>query len=241
MSNELINPQDFWQNTNIDQTDFSIPRCTIGQKSTEKGKPGMFNFNNGTSVESMPKCTLIVPRKTRVLYGPTTGSPSRCGSDDFYQPAQRYDKPISQNCLSCFAAQWGDDPAKVALAKELNRQDPYKPLCSETYNLLLADQNGSPFFISFQKTQLKLVQEKLFSRLRHEFGRIPPYQVNFDMTLEKLTNANGQTYYSVVFDNFVATEDEYGTNLYMMFSKRAGDILAQQHQQMDDDKDEVPF
>jgi hypothetical protein len=241
MSNEMVNPQDFWSATNLDQSDFAIPRITIGQANTTKGKPGYFNYNSGSSVEEMKGCKILVPRKTRVLYGKGINSRSRCKSDNFYNPSKHVEHPISSSCVSCYAAQWGDAPEKVTLAKELGANDVNKPLCAETYNILMADGSWNMFFISFQKTQLKLVQEKLFSRLQSEFAGIPPYAVGFDMKLERIQSANGNVYYSTVFDNFRTVDDyDVGEKLWRQYSTRAEDILSTQHEGMDTEKDVTP-
>lgn len=242
MSNLPVDPReaasDFWGNSNLESKDFAIPRVTIGQATTSKGEPGKFNFNSGVSLDSMPGCKLIVPTKTRVLYN--GDGPARCRSDNSYQPSQSISAPISDNCLTCFAAQWGtDDPAKIALADELRVQEGQrnKPLCAETYNLLMADKDWNLFFIAFQKSQLKIVSEKLFSRIK-SMG-LPGYMVSFDMDLQRITGG-GKTYYSVVFDNFQETDDETGKEIYAQWSRRAQDELAKQHDTMDREKVVTP-
>jgi len=240
MSKELVNPEDFasaseefWGDSNLDKNDFAIPRVSIGQATSKSGEPGHFNYNNGQSFKTLQQVRLIVPKKTRVLYG---DGASRCKSDNFVQPSPFVKNPISSSCAYCPAAQWGDDDEeKMALAKELGVQEGqrYKPLCNETYNLLMADQYWSPFFISFQKTQLKVVQEKLFSRLKAM--RKPPYVVAFDMELNKVTGTN-KLYYTVDFLNFTELSDEdvsIGQGIYKQFKDTAEGLLAQQHEEMD--------
>lgn len=250
MSKELQNNNDlkgmaneFWGSTNLDRSDFAIPRVSLGQPTSKVGEPGHFNFNNGESRKEMLKCKLVVPQKTRVLYG---SGASRCKSDNFVEPSPFVSNPVSSSCMTCPASQWGDDdPVKQMLGDELgiDAGQLYKPLCNETYNLLMADEKWQPFFIGFQKTQLKVVQEKLFSRLQ-SLG-IPPYMVEFDMTLEKITG-DRTVYYSVKFDNFKQCNEEdaeIGRGLYGQYSKRAQEILSKQHEEMDENhrKESVPM
>lgn len=246
MSNELINPKDFqgladdfWGSSNLDKSDFAIPRVSIGQPTSKKGEPGHFNYNNGTSVRFIKGCKLIVPQKTRVLYG---NSASVCKSDNSIEPSSFVREPISKNCMSCYASSWGDDiPEKIELAKKLGVKEGEwnKPLCTETYNLLLADEKWQPFFIAFQKTQIKVVQEKLFSRLKAM--RVPPYIVSFDLSLAKITG-NNQVYYSAVFEEFKEVskeEQKIGHDLWAAYSKSAQTILSNQHEAMDQEHRKV--
>ena len=244
---------EFWGE--MDSGDFKIPRVSIGQPTTKqaKGKPGHFNYSNGKSIELIENVKLILPKKTRVLY--QGNNRARCKSDNFYQPSAYVQDPISNDCLKCPAAQWGDrDRVKVALAEELQVKDVEKPLCSETYNLLMADGNWMPFWANFQKAQLKIVGEQLFSRLRYDYNHVPPYGVAFDMRLKKIENGMN-SYYTVTFDSFrVLDSYEPGAKLYQALSKRAQEILAQEHENMDrahdqaaseppgfDANEEIPF
>lgn len=236
--------QDFWGN--METKDFGIPHVSIGQPTTKskKGKPGFFNYSNGKSVERIDNVKLIVPTKTRVLY--QGEGRARCKSDNYYHPSGFVKDPISQNCMTCPASQWGDrDPAKLKIAAELNVKDVEKPLCTETYNLMMADGNWMPFFAQFQKTQIKVVSEQLFSRIRYDYNRVPPYAVAFDMSLRKVESGNNN-YYTVVFDCFRVVDDyKRGEDLYLAFSKRAHEILAKDHETMDQRhdqaKDVTPF
>jgi hypothetical protein len=241
MGGELQNPNDFWGG--LTEQDFSIPRVKIGQPTSE-GEAGKFNYNNGKSVETLVGCKLLAPKKTRVLYQ-ANSKVSRCGSDDFYVPASRYLKPISNNCMTCVGSEWGeDDPEKLALAKEIGKQGNLKPpLCKETYNLLMLGADNSPFFIQFQGTQLKIVQEKLFSRLKFEYGMHPPYLVQFDMKLN-LFSKPGTKYYEIVFDGFGEVQGEQAETIsgaWQKFRGIAQDILTKQHEAMDAENADVPF
>lgn len=240
---ELINPNDFWGS--MTDQDFAIPRVKIGQPTSQEGTAGNFNFNNGKSLPVLEGCKLLAPRKTRVLYRGDAKA-SRCGSDDFYVPSPRFKDPISTNCMTCYAAQWGEEEDKQALAKEVAKQGNINPpLCKETYNLLMLDESNSPFFIQFQSTQLKEVQQKLFSRLKFEFASVLPCCVQFDIKLECITKP-GVKYYSAVFENFVELEtgpiSEEVQKIWGRFRGIAQDILAKQHADMDAEaSNEVPF
>lgn len=229
---------DFWGG--METKDFGIPHVRIGQPTTKdnKGKSGHFNYSNGKSVEMIESVKLIVPKKTRVLY--QGEGRARCKSDNYYHPSGYVKDPISNNCMTCPASQWGEnDPTKVALARELGVKDVNKPLCNETFNLLMADQNWMPFFAQFQKTQLKLVSEQLFSRIRYDYNHVPPYAVAFDMRLKKIQSGMNN-YYVVQFDSFRVL-DEYGPGekLYNSFSSRVQEILARDHETMDTQYDKA--
>jgi hypothetical protein len=238
-----VGQADFWGASNLDQNDFAVPRLKLQHKKENAGK---FEMNNGEVYTSMVGCKLLVPRKTRVLYGPTTKSPSRCKSDDYYNPSPNTKGPISGNCLNCYAAQWGDsDPKKIALFKELNRTGKLmNPLCNETYNLIMADANWRPFSISFQKTGLKTVQEKLFSKMKTM--DCAPFMVQFDMDISTTTSPNGDEYYQIEFNNFsTANEEDYhkGETLWKNLSSMAATMFAKEHEAMDQEKivgDEPP-
>jgi hypothetical protein len=244
MSN-LVDPKTiaatFWDTMEV--KDFTVPRVELGQnvgKIGSGGKAGKFVFNTGEVRDSMLECKLLVPTKTRVLYG--AGS-ARCASDNFFNPSDRIQNPVSANCLTCPVAQWGEDPLKDKVAEETKPKNynPKKPLCNETYNLLMADKDWNLFFIKFQKTQLKIVSEKLFTRLRYNFGANPPYEVAFDLKSVPVDD----TYFNIEFDNFRVIPDEQKTvaqDAYMSWSSRAKDVLAKQHKEMDESHDEpIPF
>jgi hypothetical protein len=231
---------------NMESSDFAIPHMKIGQPMTKKGEMGAFNFSNGASHKTLTGVKLLVPHKTRVLYGKTFDSGSRCASDNYHVPSSRIQNPISPSCLTCFAAQWGDDDQrKVDLAFELGKQgnNIRPPLCKETYNPLMVDGGMRPFFAQFQGTNLKEFSEKLLSRLRFEFSQVPPYMVSFDMGLKM---ASGEyKVYQPEFTNFKILEGEEAermTNMWHAFSQTAAKKLADAHAQMDAEKhDEVPF
>lgn len=239
MSN-LVDPNTlaagFWDG--LDATDFAVPRVSIGQPTSDKGLPGKFNFNNGSHRDDMLECKLIVPSKTRVLYAGR--GRSRCASDNYYEPSKRIVNPVSPNCLACPLSQWETNPEKEAMAKELgadSKLDLNKPLCAEVFNLLMADKDWNLFFIGFQKTQLKVVKDKLFSRLKYGFNGEPPFQVAFDMKLKKVSGAN-KSYYEVEFENFrVAPDKQRGAELVAMWKSRAAEVLAHQHEEMDKQHD----
>lgn len=241
---------DFWGG--MGSEDFAIPLVHIGQPTSQKkGKIGHFNYNNGASYESLGGCTLISPQKTRVLYAGLQGK-ARCSSDNFHNPSSRIANPVSANCLNCYASQWGEDPLKMKLASEIGLKvaNSNAPLCKETYNLLMADGNGKLFFIAFQSTALKEVKEKLFSRLKFDFGGNSPYAVHFDMALEEIKDKNGK-YYLPIFNNFEVWDPEriaHNKNLYLGYSGgKATQVLASAHEHMDDEwdkktnDDEIPF
>ena len=233
MSKDLVvSSQDYWGETNLGQSDFAIPRVKIGQPTSD-GEAGKFLFNNGQALDALLGVKLIVPRKTRVLYHGR--GRARCKSDDFFKPSSYVVNPVSSNCQTCFASAWDESEEKARLAAEIGAKDLNKPLCNETYNLLCADMDWNLFFISFQKTQLTIVKEKLFSRLR-SFGK-PAFEMMFDMKLV-LNQGAGRKWYSVVFDNFLpANSPEKGRALWAEYSKVAQQILSEQHEAMDKEKD----
>lgn len=235
---ELSNPgEDFWGN--LDRTDFAILRCVVGQGTSKDGKvPGAFNFSNKTHTTELLNCKLIVPLKTRVLYDGL--GPARCGSDDYYSPSPRFAKPISNNCLTCPASAWGEDiPEKNKLHKDLrSKQKLNTPLCKETYNLLMADTNNSPFFLQFQGVQLKVVSEELFSRIRYDYPGLHPATVAFDMQVIQKTKGV-DSWYQVEFSNFRECDTpDLCIAMYKAHSKSAKTQLAKQHAEMDAEKSE---
>jgi hypothetical protein len=231
----------------MDQKDFTIPRVDLVQPTSKKYDAkliGSFVFNTGETVPMFKGCKLIVPTKTRVLYAGE--GRARCKSDNFYAPSEHVKNPVSSNCLTCPASDWGQNDVKDGIAREVKPRnyDANKPLCNETYNLLMADESWNLFFIKFQKSQLGLVNKKLFTRLRYNYGKDAPYTVAFDMVPVKT-----DTYYVVEFENFRVIPDDQkqiAQDCYMQWSKRAGDVLKTQHEEMDLSKhdlsdDEPPF
>lgn len=234
---------DFWGN--MDTSDFSIPHVKIGQPMSKKGKAGEYNFSNGATLPVIKGVSLLVPMKTRVLYGKGLNDKARCSSDNYHTPATRILEPISPSCLNCFAKEWGDeDPRKVSLARELERKGNIKsPLCKDTYNPMLVTEDGKPFFIQFQGLALKVVSEQLLSRLRYDFARVPPFLVAFDMGLTQAKDTEYKVYIPT-FENFRVLDGEAAEkmqNLWSAYSESAASRLAEAHAQMDADKDEVPF
>lgn len=236
---------DFWGE--MDSKDFAIPSVLVGQPTSSKGKVGEFNYNNGFSVPTLKGVSLLVPSKTRRMFA-GKGKPTRCGSSNFHTPDERYENPVAKNCMSCGAAEWEMNDTKAALIKEIGaRHDGVRPLCDQTYTLLFVDENGVPFFMDFRGAALKVIQEKLFSRIRLQFSTVPAYAVQFDMNLKRVDAKQG-VYYETVFDNFVIGAEERAEaceNLYNMYSKRAANLREDQIKKMDDDNakgdDEVPF
>ncbi len=240
--NDIVDPRTlaagFWNSLTAD--DFSAPVVSIGQGTGTKGLPGNFIFNSGDQKPVLLNCKLLHAKKGRVLY--SAKSASLCGSDDFYVPAARHKDKMSEQCMTCPLQQWGDNELKQQVKKNFGLSmvnNLEKPMCNETYNLLMADENCNPFFISFSKTQLKVVSEKLLSRLRMGFGQYAPFLVAFDMSLVKKTGP-GMSYYTTVFDNFRPIVDggeaARVTDLYQGWANKAADVLARQYEEMDDEK-----
>ena len=238
MSNELIDPKKlaagFWSSLSIE--DFSAPMVSIGQGTGSKGLPGNFIFNSGDQKPALLNCKLLHAKKGRVLY--SSKSRSLCGSDDFYKPAARHENKMCTDCQGCPLQAWGSNPRKEEVKKQFGLEmvkDLEKPMCHETYNLLMADENCNPFFISFQKSQLKIVSEKLLSRIRMSFGNYTPFLVAFDMSLIK-KQGPGVSYYTTVFENFrpvVGEEAEKMASIYTAWSTKAADVLAKQYEESD--------
>lgn len=267
---DLVDPkvlaQDFWGNTNLDSNDFKMRIIKIGQ-AVGGGVAGVFNLPGGKTVEGpLKNVKLIVPSKSRVLFGKDVGR-SVCKSDNFYSPSANIKHPISKNCTTCPASAWGDeDPEKMrlfSLHTKPGRGNPRHPLCHESYNLILADENWQPFIMNFQKTQLKIVSEKLLTNLRYNYADHPPYSVAFDLGIDQITSGTDK-YYSVSFDNFHVIDDPTpGAELYSKYGRSAQKIFSDTFESMDqehterevcepvpqyddedpgiDDKEEIPF
>ena len=224
---------DFWGD--MGQEDFAIPSVTIGQPTSSKGTMGQYNYNNGLAVPFLNGVSLLVPSKTRRMFA-GKGKPTRCGSSNFHNPDERYQNPPSKSCMNCPMAVWDENPAKIAMAKELGiTHSLEKPLCDQTYTLLMVDGEGVPFFIDFRSSSLKIIQEKLFSRLRLEFVGVAPFAVQFDMSLLRLDAKKG-VYYESVFGNFRVGSQERAEklgSLYQQYSKRAANLREDQISKMD--------
>lgn len=226
---------EFWDG--FDNADLKIPHVSVGQPTTkaEKGKPGHFNYSIGKSVVEVTGVKMILLKKGRVLYA--GDGPARCKSDNYYQPSSHIKQPPANDCLMCPLAEWGVNDQKELMRDQLRLKantDLNKPLCTEGFNILMADENWLPFWFKAQKTQMKVVSEQLLARLRYDFHGKPPYAVSFDMRL-RLNEGGGNKYYSCVFENFKAIEDySMGANLYRALSKRAEDMLARDHEAMDE-------
>lgn len=236
-----VSANDFWGDTNLGNEDFGLNFVKLGQKKKEAG---LYVFNDGSTKEEILNCKLIVPNKTRVLYN--QAGPSRCGSQNFYSPSARYPHPISDNCMTCYAAQWGDkDSKKNSLADAIGEENKYKPLCKEQYSLFIADDNWELFNITFSKTALKIVQAKLFSRLK-TFSGIPPFAIAFDMKIKEVPG-KGDTYYIPEFDNFREHDQpEKGEEYWRAYSKSAQEAADKHYQKMDEEKvvgghSDIPF
>lgn len=235
---------------NLDQTDFVTPRCTIGQP-TGKGTPGKFNFNNGATYDKLSGVVMLVPSKRRFLGA--KDNKVACASDNFYDPSARIQSPICGQCaeldfitkkpvLSCFAAAWGEDPAKDNLAKKLGVNLPgKKPLCQETYELLLWSEETGPFTATFSKTQINIISEKWLSRLR--ISRRPIYASSIDLNLDKM--ASPAVYYSLRLDNFKEVTGDLLAelkNTYEVFKPKADKIVTDTYEKMAEEKKEQdPF
>lgn len=228
-------PSGFWGE--MESSDFAIPSVTIGQGTSVKGVVGEFNFNNGSHTKTIVGVSLLVPSKTRTLFA-GKGKPTRCGSDNFHTPSQRYQNPISQSCLTCYAAAWGrDDDDKRQLHGLLGvKKDVNQPLCQQTYSMMFLDSDGNPFFMDFRSSALKIVQEKLLSRLRMGFSRTHPTAVQFDMAIFRNDGKEG-AFYEPVFDNFRISDfgrSAIASGLYSQYSKRAQSLRSDQIAKMDE-------
>lgn len=235
-SESAIVPSDssFWDG--MDSSDFAIPTVSLAQGTSAKGEVGKFNFNNGAATSKLEGVSLLVPSKTRTLFA-GKGKPTMCGSDNFHTPSPRYEKPLSTNCMTCYAAQWGkDDEDKKQLHALLNvKGDGNAPLCQQTYSLMFLDAQGSPFFMDFRSSALKVVQEKLLSRLRMGFSKTHPCAVQFDMVVVRTESKQG-VYFATDFENFRVSDQArqvHALEMYNNYSKRAQNIRAEQVAEME--------
>lgn len=228
-------PADFWGEMAAD--DFAIPSVQIGQGTSSKGVIGEYNFNSGHHQKSLLGVSLIVPNKTRTLFA-GKGQPTRCGSDNFHTPSPRYTNPISTNCGTCYAQAWGkEDDDKRALHALLNiKKDLNVPICQQTYSLMFLDGEGQPFFMDFRSSSLKIVQEKLLSRLRMGFSKAHPACVQFDMGVFRNDGKTG-VFFEPTFDNFRVSDPDrmaLGVSMYEQYSKRAQALRSEQIAKMDE-------
>lgn len=226
--------EEFWGE--MESSDFAIPTVSIGQGTSSKGVVGEFNYNNGSHTKTIVGASLLVPSKTRTLFA-GKGKPTRCGSDNFHVPSPRYQNPVSQSCLTCYAAAWGrDDEDKKQLHALLGiKKDVNQPLCQQTYSMMFLDGDGNPFFMDFRSSSLKIVQEKLLSRLRMGFGRSHPTSIQFDLVVSRNDGKEG-VFYEPEFTNFRVSDPEriaMAIQLYNNYSKRAQSIRSEQIEKMD--------
>lgn len=238
MSN-IVDPKtlakDFWED--MDATDFKIDRVIVGQKSSKNPSyvKGEFNFMSGSSTPIVKECKLVVPTKGRVLYGGPKGK-ALCGSDNFMDPSPRFETPVSSSCMECPLKDWDFNEDKSHWAKRLDtphKPDLEKPLCQESYTMLMATSDWSPFFMSFQKSQIQLIKKQLLSVLRTKWMGTAPFHVAFDMGLKDEGN-----WYSVTFSNFrEASSPEMGTAMYQEWKARAAGAAAKQYEDMDKAKE----
>lgn len=101
--------------------------------------------------------------------------------------------------------------------------------------MMFLDGDGNPFFMDFRSSSLKIVQEKLLSRLRMGFSRSHPTAVQFDMTVSRNDGKEG-VFYEPAFDNFRISEPgraAMAANLYGQYSKRAQALRSDQIAKMD--------
>lgn len=220
MSNIIIVPktaavvESAWGN--LDANDFHIPRFQLVQRSAVKqeyqGKAGQYVSQDGKAVEIFKGATLMSARKTRVLYGEGRGGgPSRCGSSNWREPDSRYTDPPWHSCLSCPLQMWESEMSGSDEAKKREWEDKLGaahrnvPLCKEQYDLIMVDETFQPFFVQFQKTSLKVVQNLLINRIRNNHG--VPWGARFDMGAALHTDKRG-SWYVPTFENFVAYEGD---------------------------------
>lgn len=244
---------EFWDG--LDVGTIRPPHVTLGQPMTDasRGKPGNWNYSTGNSVPEILSVKLILVKKGRVLFN--GNARARCKSDNFHEPSRYVEQPISHSCITCPAKDWQVNPIKQGIAKELNLRantDLNKPLCTESLSLLLADSDWLPFWGKFMKTQIKVVSQQLLTRIRYNFFKEPHWGVSFDMRTNLVQGA-GSKYYSAVFENFKVLspeEQDKGKALVQMFSKRAEEILSEEHEAMDvkhdaeaplEASEEIPF
>lgn len=226
------------------ETKVSI-RCDVGQPTSRGGKKiGLFNFSSTFEpVAELRDVVLLYPGKNRVLFGKEMDGPRRCGSDNYHQPSSLIRDPISRSCGDCFASKWDsamtdqEMSLKRALEKELNRKEGVAPVCTETINLIVWDHRKVPFSLKFQKTQLKIVQDSLISFLKFSGRR--PFETKFDIGLKEHENRSGK-WFEYVFHNFtpLSSEESNEARFYFeAFKLRGEEALAQQHAEMDAEKE----
>ena len=236
----VYNPDDFG---NLPRPPSPI-RCTVGQPTSQKGEVGKFNFSkpDWAPTDKMVGVTVLAPRATRVLFGKTFQSASRCGSDNYQTPAPRYSNPVWGNCLECPAALWPNQlvtkeqmEKRDELIKELEPKRLNIPLCTEMVNLMMIDDRLTPFLMQFSKTQLKNVYDNLINVFRYSGKRI--FSQSFDIGLKKISSASG-TYFECVFSNFRDVDDvKKFEDMHKFWSAMAERTIGEQHAQMDAEKE----
>jgi hypothetical protein len=225
--------------------------CKLGQGTSQKGEPGRFNFSkpDWPSAEVLTDVVALAPRATRVLYGERFDSPSRCGSDDFNHPSPRYKEPISHSCGDCPAKMWPNEvvtkeqhEVRARLIAEIKPQRTNIPLCRESVNMIFIDERMIPFMMPFQGTALKNVYDNLINVLRYSGKRI--FAQMFDMKVKRIqknTERGPTFYYETSFENFRdITNDTYRARVAQLagyWGAMAQDILAEQFERMDAEKD----
>lgn len=226
-------------------------RCDVGQPLSKavkanKSLAGHLIFSNDTwkAQAKLEGVVFLKAHMNRVLYGATFDSAARCRSDDYKVPSPSIAEPVSESCLECPLGQWdnklSDDQKefKFKFAKELSpkKAGQPQPLCNETINVVFADARLTPFVMKFQKTALKIVNEQLINKLRYGVQGKKTYQMMFDVSLVEL-----DSYYECKFDNFREnTQPEVYKELQTEVGLIAEAMLAQQHAQMDAEKEAAP-
>lgn len=242
---------------NLDASDYRPPKVTIGQPTSKtEGAAGKFVFSTGEMRESLLTIVPLLATKTRVLYGEGFGKKSaRCGSDNFFTPASRIENPVCTKCAEksgskievvCPAAKWGDrHEDKALVAEKLGVKNTFKPLCTESVNLLLMDKDGMlPFWLQLQKTQIEIAQKQLFTA--YMMRGLPFYAASIDIKLQRISNERGN-YYQVWFSNITKLSDDAASKfegIYNVFSGRAERDLASLHADQDKENDaleDAPF
>lgn len=230
--------------------------CRIGHSTSTdiNFKPGQFNFvkSDWPAQEKLVGLSMISVNKGQVLFGPTLTSPSQCGSDDGLRPAQRYREPVSDSCVGCYARAWRKDMAdandiesRAKLAVELQTKRPDHPLCLEKIDVAFVDERMIPFYMSFTKTGIKVVMDQLINKLRFSGKR--PFQVQFDVSLERRQNEAKNTWSVCKFENFRPVEgreeihNQYKPLIAAYLSKHYAQLDAEKTVVGIDEGEEIPF
>lgn len=243
MSNLVqFNNDDFFGET-ITEESFRPPRVSLGQPSSQNKKAGCFNFPDGRAVDRLENLVLIKPTQSRVLYGKTFQSPALCGSDNYFNPADRFENPPQTNCKICPLSGFGDVDEKKEFADKhgLSITNFERPMCKASYDLILAEYCGDgvfkPFLISFQGASRAPLEKKLLSTIKMWDNSIPKCAVMFDMKAVNASSGKGN-FYLPDFGNFrVADDVQAATNIYKTFSGIAAELFAQDNQNSDEEKE----